>query len=268
MKNGKIGCIGCGVMGSALIKAVIKQEGAKNVMLFDADTAKAQQLASETGAAAASSNQDIAQQCSVIFLAVKPQYIQSVFNEIGALDTDTLLVSMAAGVKIETLASYAHCPAARIVRLMPNIPALVGEAMIALSTTAGASAADTERVKAMLAPAGIVEQVPENLMDVVTAVSGSGPAYAFMFIEALADAAVGMGMPRAQAYVYAAQTLKGAAAMMLETKKHPAELKDSVCSPAGTTIAAVQTLEQTGFRTSVIQAAKAAFARSIELGKK
>ena len=132
----------------------------------------------------------------------------------------------------------------RFIRLMPNLPATVGEAMIAMCGDEDISAEEKATVKALLAKAGTVEEVPEKLMDCVTGISGSGPAYGFMFIEALADAAVKLGMPRNQAYIYAAQTLKGAAAMVLETKQHPASLKDGVCSPGGTTIAAVEKLEE------------------------
>ena len=134
------------------------------------------------------------------------------------------------------------------------------------STSSDISAEEKATVKALLAKAGTVEEVSEKLMDCVTGISGSGPAYGFVFIEALADAAVKLGMPRNQAYIYAAQTLKGAAAMVLETKQHPASLKDGVCSPGGTTIAAVEKLEELGFRNAVIKAAVAATERSMEMG--
>ena len=157
---------------------------------------------------------------------------------------------------------------ARFIRLMPNLPATVGEAMIALTCEDDISSEEVAEVKSILSKAGSVEQVPENLMDCVTGISGSGPAYGFIFIEALADAAVKLGMPRKQAYIYAAQTLKGAAAMVLETGRHPADLKDAVCSPAGTTIAGVAALEENGFRDAIIKAAVAATERSAELGNK
>ena len=140
--------------------------------------------------------------------------------------------------------------------------------MIALSANSAASEKDVAEAKSLLEAAGKVEIVDEKLMDCVTAVSGSGPAFVFMFIEAMADAAVKLGMPRAQAYIYAAQTLKGSAEMALQTGKHPAALKDSVCSPAGTTIEGVAALEKNNFRNSVIEAVSAAYRRSVELGKK
>jgi len=159
------------------------------------------------------------------------------------------------------------------VRLMPNLPASVMAGMIALARDKEnvlITDVYSERVafvKDFLSEAGKIEEVPETLMDAVTAVSGSGPAYGFMFIEALADAAVKLGMPRNQAYVYAAQTLKGAAEMVLQTGTHPAMLKDGVCSPAGTTIAAVAKLEECGFRNAVIAATEAAYEKSVSLGK-
>lgn len=185
---------------------------------------------------------------------------------------------MAAGVTLNTL--HADCGSTslsapantnevpHIIRIMPNIPATVGEAMIALTPSPDVKKEDVDTVLALLSSAGKVEQVAEKLMDGVTAVSGSGPAYAFLFIEALADAAVRFGMPRKQAYVYAAQTLKGAAAMFLEDGRSVSELKDAVCSPAGTTIEGVISLERHGFRSAVIEAATAAYNKSVELGKK
>ena len=151
---------------------------------------------------------------------------------------------------------------------MPNMPAAIGEAMTALSANSVAKEEDIATVKTLLEAAGKVEIVDEKLMDCVTAVSGSGPAFVFMFIEAMADAAVKLGMPRAQAYTYAAQTVKGSSAMVLESGKHPAVLKDGVCSPAGTTIEGVAALERSGFRNSVIEAVTAAYGRSVALGKK
>ena len=157
-----------------------------------------------------------------------------------------------------------------ILRLMPNLPATVNEGMIALCTKENVSSEieqEVEFVKEILSCAGKVEQLSEKLMDVVTAVSGSGPAYGFMFIEALADAAVLLGMPRNQAYIYAAQTLKGAAQMVLETSEHPAKLKDAVCSPSGSTIEGVLSLENASFRADIINAVSRSYERTVELGK-
>ena len=270
MKKCKIGCIGCGVMGGALIRAVAKIVDASNIYLYDTDTAKRDSLAKEIGACTVENGSEVATKVDYLILAVKPAYVDSVLSDITVVvpqDKLPLFVSIAAGVKLEKL-KKAALTKARFVRLMPNIPALVGEAMIALTHEADVSDDEVADVKEMLSKAGSVECVPENLMDCVTGISGSGPAYGFVFIEALADAAVKLGMPRKQAYIYAAQTLKGAAAMVLETGKHPAALKDDVCSPGGTTIAGVAALEEYGFRHAVIEAAVAATVRSAELGKK
>ena len=257
-------------MGGALIRAVAKIVDASNIYLYDTDTAKRDSLAKEIGACTAENGCEVATKADYLILAVKPAYIGSVLSDITAVvpqDKLPLFVSIAAGVKLEKLRKAALTKA-RFVRLMPNIPALVGEAMIALTHENDVSDEEVADVKEMLSKAGSVESVPENLMDCVTGISGSGPAYGFVFIEALADAAVKLGMPRKQAYIYAAQTLKGAAAMVLETGKHPASLKDDVCSPGGTTIAGVAALEQHGFRHAVIEAAVAATERSAELGNK
>ena len=201
-----------------------------------------------------------------VFLAVKPQFLKDVFDEIGkSIPKNAVIISMAAGVKIEKLESMA--PGARFIRMMPNVCAQIGQAMTAVSYNSNISEAEANTAIEILNCAGKVEIVPEKLMDCVTAVSGSGPAFVFMFIEALADAAVKNGMPRAQAYTYAAQTVYGSAGMVLESGKHPAILKDMVCSPAGTTIEGVAALEENGFRNAVIKAVSAACDRSIALGK-
>ncbi len=275
-------CIGSGVMGGALMKAVVKVTGGDKLIIADANPEKAKAFAAEAGCAAAASNKDAVKGADVVFIAVKPSFIGAVMEDVAPYLAGKTVVSVAAGVPLASVReSYAFnammsgrdgSETVTFIRLMPNIPATVGEAMIALCTESGVPAAAensaVQTVMTLLSQAGRVEQVPEKLMDAVTAVSGSGPAYAFMFIEALADAAVKFGMPRAQAYVYAAQTLKGAAAMQLATGTHPGALKDAVCSPAGTTIEAVKVLEDRGFRSAVIGAAEAAFEKSIELGKK
>ena len=171
---------------------------------------------------------------------------------------------MAAGVKIEKLESFAK---ARYVRIMPNVPAQIAKGMTALSCNDNINSEELSDITEILETAGKVEQVPEKLMDCVTGVSGSGPAFVFMFIEAMADAAVRCGMPRKQAYTYAAQTVMGSAALVLETGKHPGELKDSVTSPAGTTIEGVAALESNGMRNAVIEAVTASYNKSVSLGK-
>ena len=283
-KEIKIGCIGCGMMGGALIKAIAKKVGGDKILLSDGDIEKAKSLSLELGANFATSNAQIIENCSHIILAVKPAFFSSVLEQIKSSYNEKLssneknlpvMISIMAGLSIEKIEQMS-CQAGisgglqNIVRLMPNLPATVNEGMIALCTKDNVSSEfkqEVDFVKEILSCAGKVEQVSEKLMDVVTAVSGSGPAYGFMFIEALADAAVLLGMPRNQAYIYASQTLKGAAQMVLETSEHPAKLKDAVCSPGGTTIQAVKSLEEKGFRSAVISAVESAYNKSIDLGK-
>ena len=283
-KEIKIGCIGCGMMGGALIKAIAKKVGGDKILLSDGDVEKAKSLALELGANFVTSNAQIIENCSHIILAVKPAFFSSVLEQIKSSYNDRanseqknlpVMISIMAGLSIEKIEQMS-CQAGitgglqNIVRLMPNLPATVNEGMIALCTKDKVSSEfnqEVEFVKEILSCAGKVEQVSEKLMDVVTAVSGSGPAYGFMFIEALADAAVLLGMPRNQAYIYASQTLKGAAQMVLESCEHPAKLKDAVCSPGGTTIQAVKSLEEKGFRSAVISAVESAYNKSVDLGK-
>ena len=222
-------------------------------------------FAVETGATFVENNTDVLD-CDYVFLAVKPQFLGDVFAEIaGKISNKTVVISMAAGVKIEKLESWA--PKARFIRMMPNVCAQIGEAMTAVTYKDNISDVEAKTAIEILSSAGKVEVVPEKLMDCVTAVSGSGPAFVFMFIEALADAAVKCGMPRSQAYIYAAQTVKGSAELVLESGKHPAVLKDSVCSPGGTTIDGVAALENKGLRDAVISAVVAAYDKSASMGK-
>lgn len=284
-KDFLIGCIGCGMMGGALIKAISQKVGGNKILLSDGDVEKAKQLALEIGASVASSNDQIIKKCSHVIIAVKPAFFSSVLEQIKDSYNERfnsneknelpVIISIMAGFSIEKIIEMSNKAGLsgglqKIIRLMPNLPATVSESMIALCVEEKTSAELTEEVtfvKDILSKAGKVEQVPEKLMDAVTAISGSGPAYGFMFIEALADAAVSFGMPRNQAYIYASQTLKGAAQMVLETGDHPAKLKDAVCSPAGTTIEAVKILEQKSFKSAIIEGAEAAYKKSIELGK-
>lgn len=278
MKGARVGFIGCGVMGEALIRAISKQISPSQVCVYDTDAAKSLQLTKELGCSQAKNAGEIALNATHIFLAVKPGIVPAVLKEISplfgpksALSQLPVIISIAAGVSLTTLNENLNITGdnkIKCIRLMPNLPAIVGESMIALCANSDVDISEIETVKMLLSKAGKIEQVSETLMDGVTAVSGSGPAYGFMFIEALADAAVSFGIPRKQAYIYAAQTLKGAAETVLVSGRHPAELKDSVCSPAGTTIEAVKILEEEGFRAAIMKAAKAAFEKSISLGTK
>ena len=261
----KISCIGTGAMGGAIMRAICKKYDVKNIKITDKNVELGKAFANETGATFVSTNKEVLD-ADYIFLAVKPQFLSDVFAEIaGSIPTNAVVISMAAGVKLEKLENWA--PKARFVRMMPNVCAQIGQAMIAITYNENIKAEEAATVKEILSSAGKVEQVPEKLMDCVTAVSGSGPAFVFMFIEALADAAVRCGMPRSQAYTYAAQTVYGSAGMVLENGQHPAVLKDMVCSPAGTPIEGVAALEKNNFRNAVIEAVTAACDRSIALGK-
>ena len=260
-----IGCIGTGAMGGAIMRAVCKKYDVSKIKVTDKNAAMGKAFAKETGATFVKTNKDL-MDCDYIFLAVKPQFIYDVYKEVaGSISTKSVFISMAAGVKIEKLEMY--FPEARFIRMMPNVCAQIGQAMTAVTYGCNITEAEAKTAIEILSSAGRVEVVPEKLMDCVTAVSGSGPAFVFMFIEAMADAAVRCGMPRAQAYTYAAQTVYGSAGMVLQGDKNPAALKDMVCSPAGTTIEGVAALEENGFRNAVIQAVTAACQRSIELGK-
>ena len=279
LNNIKIGCIGCGTMGGAVIKAVAASYNPDNIYVSAAHYDKVKAFADSTKVNALKSNLEVAQRSDYIFLAVKPAYVKEVLLEIKpALTEEKVIISMAAGLTINTLysaikgsdlsASEEKIVTPHILRIMPNLPATVGQAMTAIAPGSQATEEEIETVKKLLECTGKAEVVPEKLMDGVTAVSGSGPAYAFLFIEALADAAVKFGMPRKQAYIYAAQTLKGAATLALEDGRSISELKDAVCSPSGTTIEGVIALEKKGFRGAVIDAATAAYNKSIDLGRK
>lgn len=261
----KIACIGTGAMGGAIMRAVCNKFDPNNITVSNRTLEKGKSFANETGCRFADNNKDCIKDAKYIFIAVKPAFLSDLFTEIkNDIPLDAVIISMAAGVKIEKLESFAK---ARYVRIMPNVPAQIAKGMTALSCNDNINSEELSDITEILETAGKVEQVPEKLMDCVTGVSGSGPAFVFMFIEAMADAAVRCGMPRKQAYTYAAQTVMGSAALVLETGKHPGELKDSVTSPAGTTIEGVAALESNGMRNAVIEAVTASYNKSVSLGK-
>ena len=265
----KIGFIGGGNMGGAIIGGIVNAEITDKTAIVVSDKSEAvlSKISNEYGVTVTPDNKTAAVS-DILFLCIKPQFVYSVIDEIkDSIGKNTVIVSIVAGQSIEAL-SEAFGKSVKLVRVMPNTPALVGEGMTALAPNENVSDEETETVMNIFCSLGKCEIVPENLMDAVTAVSGSSPAYVFMLIEAMADAAVAGGMPRNQAYVFAAQAVLGSAKMVLETGKHPGELKDMVCSPAGTTIDAVAALEKNGFRNSIIEAMRVCIEKSKQLGMK
>ena len=264
----KIGFIGAGNMGGALATAAAKAVGGECLLLADANAEKAQALADALGAAVAD-NATVAAQCDYIFLGVKPQMMEDMLAALRpALDTRTekpVLISMAAGLSVACIKGWSgDLP---VIRIMPNTPVAVGDGMILYTACDGVTARQKEAFVTMMARAGRLDEIPEKLIDAGSCVSGCGPAFAYLFIEALADGGVECGLPRAQALDYAAQTVLGAAKMVLETGRHPGALKDAVCSPGGTTIAGVHALEAGGFRSLSMDAVTAAYERTLELKK-
>ena len=262
----KLGFIGCGNMGGALVRAAVKTVNGKDVAVCDADKKKMQALASDCGAWAVNI-QEVAAACKFVVVGVKPQNIRDTLGEIADIlksRKDVIIVSMAAGVSIAAIRSFigAELP---VVRIMPNTPALLGEGMI-LYTLSGVNVITENEFLSYFAAAGKFDKIAEDKMDAASALSGCGPAFVYAFAEALADGAVECGVPRDKANLYAAQTLKGAAEMLL-TFGHPADLKDAVCSPGGTTIAGMHALEKAGFRGAVMDAVNAAYEKTLQLKK-
>lgn len=262
----KIGFIGTGNMGGALASAVSK--GGCEVYLYDKDAEKANALAREISANSVCA-ETLISECDFIFIGVKPQFLPALSAEIKPLldkkSGEFTLVSMAAGVSLKSLNElFGSVPT---IRIMPNTPASVGKGVI-LYCTDGVDASRENAFKEFMAPCGTVDRIEERLIDAASAVSGCGPAFAYMFIDALADGAVECGLPRDKALDYAASTLEGAAALLKASGRHPAELKDAVCSPAGSTIEGVRALEEGSFRAACINAVKASYERTKELGQK
>ena len=228
--------------------------------------AAAQEFARETGAKTTADNAQVAAASDCLFLAVKPQQMAEVLAGLrGRVSAEHLIVSVAAGIPLAALAKgLGQGP--RLVRVMPNTPCLVGQGASAYSLGPGATAADGELVGRLLSAVGVACEAPEKLLDAVTGLSGSGPAFVYVMIEALSDGGVRMGLPRELALKLAAQTVRGAAQMVLDSGEHPAVLKDRVASPGGTTIAGLQALEAGGLRAALMAAVEAAARRSAELG--
>ena len=259
----KYGFIGCGNMGGALARALSKNT--KDILICD-PSPMAKELAAELDCAYGGSEE--AALCDRIFLGVKPHMVAGVLENLRPVlaERKPLLISMAAGVSTSQLREFVDFDLP-IIRIMPNTPVMVGKGMILYCANGSVPQEQKKSFLADMSEAGLFDELDEKLIDAASAVSGCGPAYVYLFIEALADGAVACGLPRDKAQRYAAATLAGAAEMVLSTGKHPGALKDAVCSPGGSTIAGVKALENHGFRGAVMDCVADAYTRTLELGK-
>ena len=262
----KYGFLGCGNMGGAIATALSKST--KDIFLASRSKSSAEALAQKLDCNACENNEEIVAGCDVIFLAVKPQMMQAVLAPLVELLQlrKPVLVSMAAGLTVARIEAMAggNLP---VMRIMPNTPVSIGCGMTTYCHNELVTKEILESILTDLSQAGRFDPIEEKLMDAATVAAGCSPAYAYMFIEAIADGAVACGLPRQKALEYAAAAVSGAAQLVLETGIHPGQLKDAVCSPGGSTIAGVKALEDGGFRGSVIDAISAAYTKSVELGK-
>ena len=263
------GFIGTGNMGGALAKAAAKSLDPKNILLANKTFAKAQALAEQLGCKAVEA-ETVAREAELLFLGVKPHMMADLLSDLAPIlasrEKPFCLVSMAAGL---TMADIQRMAGAEypVIRIMPNTPVSVGQGVILYDKTKNLPQAMLEEFLWGMDQAGLLDPLPEKLMDAASAVAGCGPAFAALFMEALADGGVACGLPRAKAMEYAAKMLLGTAVLALESGQHPGALKDAVCSPGGSTIAGVRALEQGAFRAAAMNAVEAAFHRTKELGK-
>lgn len=266
----KLGFLGVGNMGGAILRGVLaagymEQE---DIAVCRRNRRKLEELSDEfPGLTCTESAVELAEMCDVIILAVKPQYLGEILAEIRDELNGKAVISIAAGWTVDQLARALAGTGATYLRAMPNTPAMVGEGMTALCEDTTFDQDDFEFARGIFNAVGRTVLLPERLFDGVIAISGSSPAYVYMMIEAMGDAGVKEGLPRAMAYEMAAQTLLGSALMVLQTGRHPGELKDAVCSPAGTTIEAVEELERKGFRAAVMDAMKVCAQKSRDMSK-
>ncbi len=267
LKGEKIAIIGGGKMGSIIAQGLISRKlvSQKDITVTDIDAARLQAIRSELGLQASDENKETVKKAGIIILAVKPQNMAQTLKEIApAVNKSKIVISIAAGITTGFVEGYLTKDA-RVVRVMPNTPALISAGATAVTKGTNASAADIKLARAIFDAVGITVEVEEKLMDAVTGLSGSGPAYCFVMLEALSDAGVQMGLPRDLALKLAAQTMLGSALLCLQGDKHPAQLKDMVTSPAGTTAAGLKMLEEGKIRATLISAVEAATKRSQEL---
>jgi len=262
----KIGFIGIGNMGYAMLKGALRYLKPDEVVYTDVRLDHMEKIKKETGVSFFKDKKELVEHVKYIVLAVKPQYLSNVAEELkGSITKEQVLISILPGISIDYLKEV-FVTEAKVVRAMPNTPALVGEAMTGISFSKDAfTEQERGKVLAFFGSFGQYEVVGEEMLNAVVCASGSSPAYVYMFIEALADSAVKYGIPREKAYIFAAQTVLGSAKMVLETGQHPAKLKDDVCSPGGTTIAAVSALEEYGFRNAIIKATDKCYEKTVML---
>lgn len=268
MLTQRFGFIGAGKMATALARGFITAglSQAERISTYDPHPAASKDFAAACGGRVGDTNKAVADDSDVVILAVKPQQMPAVMTELNGHVAGKLVISVAAGVTLSTLVSGLG-NGARYVRVMPNTPCLIGSGASAFAIGHGATTADADLVMELLSAVGKAYKLDEKMLDAVTGLSGSGPAFVYLMIEAMADGGVRMGLPRDVALGLAAQTVMGAAAMVLKTGEHPASLKDQVTSPGGTTIAGLQALEAGAVRGDFIAAVEAAARRSAELGK-
>jgi pyrroline-5-carboxylate reductase len=267
--RGTIAFVGAGFMGEALIKGLLTAEAVAPTQIVASEPRAGQraELASRYGIRVTDDNETAVQDASVVVLAVKPQILDAVLDQLkSALPSDAVVISLAAGKNLAGIeARLGDHP--RVVRAMPNVACSVAAGATGLAAGTRAAEADLARAQEVFDAVGMSVVIDEDLLDAVTGLSGSGPAYIFMIVEALSDAGVKVGLARWNAQALASQTVLGAAKLVIESQEHPGRLKDMVCSPGGTAIAAVHTLEQGGLRTTLIDAVETATRRSQELGK-
>ncbi len=263
----KVGFLGCGNMGGALARAVRRADAAATVVLSDADITKAEALARDI-AAEVSDAAALFSDCDFIFLGLKPQVLPTALSALpiaSALERGTTFVSMAAGVPLSSLSEM--LVGAPVIRIMPNTAVLVGEGMTVYAAAPNVTSTARAEFLSLMAQSGKCDELPEDLIDAACAVSGCGPAFAYLFLDAMAEGGVAAGLSRERALAYAAQTVRGAMRMAVETGRTPTELKVAVCSPGGSTIEGVKVLEGRGLPALVKDAVSASFNRTKELGK-
>lgn len=263
-----IGFIGLGNMGTSLAKAVLQAKTGAQILLANRSQAKVDAFIADFGGQA-SSNEEIFAEADVIFLGVKPAQFSDLLSQYQTIlekRESLLLISMAAGIKLEKLASLVPSQH-RFIRMMPNTPVSIGQGVISYALSANCQVDDKEVFCQLLQHAGLLFEISEGLIDAATGLAGCGPAFVYLFIEALADAGVQTGLPRETALKMAAQTVVGAGQLVLESQQHPGVLKDQVCSPGGSTIAGVASLEAHAFRGTVMEAVTKAYKRTKKLGK-